>query len=108
MRPRGIDPGAGIGRAAQTPGTPRLAAVCQGLLPGTALPMTTKRSRGPRLAVAALALFAVPLAACSDEDKDGATTDEEIEKVEKGVDRAEEEIRQEIKGQDQGSNEDNE
>ena len=85
-----------------------MAAECQGKLVGTALPMTTKRWRGARLAVTVLALFALPLVACSDEDNDGATTDEEIEKVEKGVDRAEEEIRQEIKGQDQGSNEDNE
>jgi hypothetical protein len=69
--------------------------------------MTTKTWRGARLAVAALALFAMPLAACSDEDNDGATTDEEIEKVEKGVDGAKDQIRQEIEGQDKGSNQDN-
>jgi len=68
--------------------------------------MTTKTSRGARLAVAAVALFALPLGACSDEDNDGATTDEEIEKVEKGVDEAEEQIRQEIDGQNKGSNQD--
>ena len=71
--------------------------------------MTTRTWRGARLGVAALALLvALPLAACSDEDGDGATTDEEIEKVEKGVDGAEEQIRQEIDGQDKGSNHDNE
>ncbi|HYH49527.1 MAG TPA: hypothetical protein VEG38_08270 [Acidimicrobiia bacterium] len=68
--------------------------------------MTTKTSRGARLALAALALGALPLVACSDEDNDGATTDEEIEKVEKGVDQAEEQIRQEIDGQNKGSNQD--
>jgi hypothetical protein len=68
--------------------------------------MMTKTSKAARLAVAALALFTLPLVACSDEDNDGATTDEEIEKVEKGVDQAEEQIRQEIDGQNKGSNED--
>ena len=70
--------------------------------------MTTKTWKGPRLAVAALALFTLPFVACSDEDNDGATTDEEIEKVEKGVDGAEEEIREEIEGPGKGTNEDNE
>jgi hypothetical protein len=68
--------------------------------------MTTNTSKGARLVLAALALAALPLVGCSDEDNDGATTDEEIEKVEKGVDQAEEQIRQEIDGQNKGSNED--
>lgn len=85
-----------------------MAPVCDAFFGGTALVMTKNRWKRARLAVAALALFALPLAACSDEDGDGATTDEEIEKVEKGVDGAEEEIRQEIEGQDKGSNQDNE
>ncbi|HEX8582728.1 MAG TPA: hypothetical protein VF640_10380 [Acidimicrobiales bacterium] len=39
--------------------------------------------------------------ACSDEDGDGATTDEEIQDVEDQVD-------EEIQGQDEGSNQDDE
>lgn len=70
--------------------------------------MTMNMRRSARLAVVGLALFALPLAACSDEDGDGATTDEEIEDVRGGVDDAEDEVRQEIDGQNQGSNEDNE
>ena len=64
--------------------------------------------RGARVAVAGLALFALPLAACADEDKDGATTDEEIQDVREGVDKAEDEVREEIDGQNDGSNQDNE
>lgn len=67
--------------------------------------MKTKSRKGARLAAVAVALLALPLVGCSDEDNDGATTDEEIEQVEKGVDRAGDEIRQEIDGQDKGSNE---
>ena len=58
--------------------------------------------------LAGLALVALPLAGCSDEDKDGATTDEEIQDVRDGVDKAGDEIQQEVDGQDQGSNNDNE
>lgn len=39
--------------------------------------------------------------ACSDEDGDGATTDEELDDVEQQVD-------EEIEGQDEGSNQDDE
>lgn len=46
--------------------------------------------------------------ACSDEDGDGATTDEELEDVGNRIDDAENEIQEEIDGQDQGTNEDNE
>lgn len=46
--------------------------------------------------------------ACSDEDGDGATTDEELEDVENRVDDAGEEIQEEIDGQDEGTNEDGE
>ena len=46
--------------------------------------------------------------ACSDEDGDGAVTDEEIQDVEDGVTDASNELDEEIEGQDTGSNEDDE
>ncbi len=46
--------------------------------------------------------------ACSDEDGDGATTDEELEDIENRVDDAGNEIQEEIDGQDEGTNEDGE
>lgn len=67
------------------------------------------RTRTARAALAAVALLAVPFAgACSDEDGDGATTDEEIQDVRDETQDAEEEIEEEVEGQDEGSNEDNE
>ena len=48
------------------------------------------------------------LAACSDEDGDGATTDEELQDVEEGVDDAGDQVEEEVEGQDEGSNEDGE
>lgn len=47
-------------------------------------------------------------AACSDEDGDGATTDEELQDVRDGANEAEEQIQNEVDGQDQGSNQDGE
>lgn len=55
-----------------------------------------------RAGLAGLLLVLTPIAgACSDEDGDGATTDEEISDVDKEVD-------EEIDGQNEGSNEDGE
>lgn len=59
--------------------------------------------------IAALAIIAMPFAgACADEDDDGATTDEEIEDLRKGADEIEDEVNEEIEGQDKGSNSDGE
>ena len=55
---------------------------------------------------AAGALLLVP--ACSDEDGDGATTDEEIQDVEDGAEEVGDEVEEEVDGQDEGSNEDGE
>ena len=52
------------------------------------------------------ALLAAP--ACSDEDGDGATTDEEIQDIEDGADEVEDQVDEEIEGQDEGSDEDGE
>jgi hypothetical protein len=58
--------------------------------------MTAHRTRR-LLAIAGLALAPVLVGACSDEDGDGATTDEEIQETEDRVET-------EIEGQDNGSN----
>lgn len=55
---------------------------------------------------AAGALMLAP--ACSDEDGDGATTDEEIQDVEDGADEVEDRVDEEIEGQSEGSDEDGE
>lgn len=55
-----------------------------------------------------LGLGSLGLAACSDEDGDGGTTDEEIEDVEETVDSIGDEIDEEIDAQDEGDNEDGE
>ncbi len=57
-------------------------------------------------ALAGTLLLVAP--ACSDEDGDGATTDEELEDVENRLDDAGNEINEEIEGQDEGTNEDGE
>jgi hypothetical protein len=64
----------------------------------------------PRLVAAGFAasLALGSLAACSDEDGDGATTDEEIQDVEEGADEAGDQLQEEVEGQDEGSNEDGE
>jgi hypothetical protein len=68
---------------------------------------TTKRVT----ALAAGALLAVGSfagAACSDEDGDGGTTDEEIEDVEDTADSIQGEIEEEVDSQEEGTNEDGE
>ena len=42
--------------------------------------------RGGRAAVAGLALLSFAFAGCSDEDGDGATTDEEVDELDQEVD----------------------
>jgi hypothetical protein len=66
--------------------------------------------RAPRIAATALTVVALGLggAACSDEDGDGATTDEELQDVEDGANEAEDQVNEEVEGQDEGSNEDGE
>lgn len=62
-------------------------------------------------AISAAALFSVGslgLAACSDEDDDGGTTDEEIQEGEDTVDSIGGEVQEEVDAQDEGTNEDNE
>lgn len=56
----------------------------------------------------AAALTLGGLAACSDEDGDGGTTDEEIQDVEDTVDSIQDEIQEEVDSQDEGTNEDGE
>ena len=70
--------------------------------------MTMNMKRGGRVALAGVALLSFAFAGCSDEDGDGATTDEEIQDVEDGVDEAGDEVEEEIDGQSEGSDEDNE
>ena len=81
---------------------------CDVVAGGYPVAMTIKMKRGGRLALAGVAVLSFALAGCSDEDGDGATTDEEIQDVEDGVGNAGDEVEEEIDGQDQGSNEDNE
>jgi hypothetical protein len=50
----------------------------------------------------------VGVAACSDEDGDGGTTDEEIQDGEDTVDSLEDEVEEEVDAQDEGTNEDDE
>jgi hypothetical protein len=65
--------------------------------------------RTTRAFVVAAATGALLLApACSDEDGDGATTDEEIQDVEDTGEDIADEVEQEVEGQDTGSNEDDE
>ena len=69
--------------------------------------ITTRRA----VALSASALFAVGslgVAACSDEDGDGGTTDEEIQDIEDTGDSIEDQIQEEVDSQDKGTNEDNE
>ena len=67
--------------------------------------MRTNRAAALSLSV----LFGVgAIAACSDEDGDGGTTDEEIQDVEDTVDSIEDEIDEEVDAQDEGTNEDGE
>ena len=68
---------------------------------------TTQRAAAVSLS-ALFAVGSVGLAACSDEDGDGGTTDEEIEDIEDTGDSIEDEIQEEVDAQDEGTNEDNE
>ena len=57
-------------------------------------------------AVAALLGFGtLGAVACSDEDGDGGTTDEEIQDGRETVDSIEDEVEEEVDAQDEGSNE---
>ena len=69
--------------------------------------MTTTRIHAGAAAIA-LAIGSFAGAACSDEDGDGGTTDEEIQEGEDTVDSIQGEIEEEIDSQDTGTNEDNE
>ena len=48
------------------------------------------------------------VAACSDEDGDGGTSDEEIQDGKDAVDDAKDEVEEEVDAQDEGTNEDGE
>jgi hypothetical protein len=65
-----------------------------------------RTTRAFAVAAATGALLLAP--ACSDEDGDGATTDEEIQDVEDTGEDIADEVEQEVEGQDTGSNEDDE
>lgn len=67
----------------------------------------TKRTTA-LIAGVALGIGSLSGAACSDEDGDGGTTDEEIDDVESTVDSIEDEVQEEIDAQDEGSNQDGE
>ena len=71
-------------------------------------PMPIRRSRAVALAALFGASSVLGVAACSDEDGDGGTTDEEIQDGKDTVSTVEDEIQQEIDAQDEGSNEDGE
>lgn len=65
--------------------------------------------RTTRIITAGLAAGSLLLApACSDEDGDGGTTDEEVQDLEDTGEDLGNEIEQEVDAQDQGSNEDGE
>jgi hypothetical protein len=68
---------------------------------GTVRGMRTTRAL-PFLLASGIAVLAP---ACSDEDGDGAVTDEEIQDVEDGVHDAGDQLDQEIDGQNEGDNE---
>lgn len=69
------------------------------------MPTTTTRIAAAGVA-AVLSLGG--FAACSDEDGDGGTTDEEIQDLEDTVTSIEGEIQEEVDSQDEGTNEDGE
>jgi len=66
--------------------------------------MRTTRLIGLGVAAGALAL----LPACTDEDGDGGTTDEEIQDLEDQGEEIGDEIQEEVDAQDEGDNEDGE
>ena len=66
--------------------------------------LTTRRLAALAMA-GTLALGSITgLAACSDEDGDGGKTDEEIQDVKDGADKAKEEVDQEVDAQNEGDN----
>ncbi len=67
----------------------------------------TARARAATVAML-LGLGALGGAACSDEDGDGGTTDEEIQDGEDTVDSVVDEVEEEVDAQDEGSNQDDE
>ena len=67
----------------------------------------TARARAATVAML-LGLGALGGAACSDEDGDGGTTDEEIQDVEDGVEDVKDEVDEEVDAQNEGDNEDGE
>lgn len=67
----------------------------------------TRRARAASVALL-LGLGALGGAACSDEDGDGGTSDEEIQEGEDTVDSIQDEVEEEIDAQDEGSNQDDE
>ena len=70
---------------------------------------TDRGMRTTRVFAIAAATGALLLApACSDEDGDGATTDEELEDVRDGAEDVCNEVEEEVDGQSEGSNEDGE
>jgi hypothetical protein len=78
---------------------------------GYARPMTNHPNAARLRALTAAALLGLGtlgVAACSDEDGDGGTTDEEIQDLEDTGDSIEDQIQEEVDSQDKGTNEDNE
>ena len=65
---------------------------------------TTRRTTRTAVAGALVALVALGggLTACSDEDGDGATTDEEVEELDEGSEDVQDQVEEEI---DEGQNE---
>ena len=71
-------------------------------------PTLARRLRSLSVAGLLAAGSVLGVAACSDEDGDGCTTDEEIQDGKDTVSTVEGEIQEEIDAQDEGSNEDGE
>lgn len=65
-----------------------------------------RTTRAFAIAAATGALLLAP--ACSDEDGDGGTTDEEIQDVEDGAEDVGDRVEEEVDAQDEGTNEDDE
>lgn len=69
----------------------------------------TNRTRAATVTTACLfGLGSLGLAACSDEDGDGGTTDEEIQDVEDTADSVGDELEEEVDAQQEGDDEDGE
>jgi hypothetical protein len=71
-------------------------------------PTITTRARAASLALVLGLGASLGGAACSDEDGDGGTTDEEIQEGEDTVTSIADEIEEEVDAQDEGTNEDDE